>query len=67
MQNKDWWPNELRLNILRQNTSASDPYNSELYYAEAFKSLDYDGLKKDLKTLMVGNTLWTSDESRFPC
>jgi catalase (peroxidase I) len=52
-QNRDWWPNELRLNILRQHTAASDPFQRELDYAQAFKSLDYDGLKKDIKELMV--------------
>jgi len=44
----------LRLNILRQHTAASDPYKSEFDYAQAFKSLDYDGLKKDIKALLVG-------------
>jgi catalase-peroxidase len=53
LQNRDWWPDELRLNILRQHTAASDPYKSEFDYAQAFKSLDYDGLKKDIKALLV--------------
>jgi catalase (peroxidase I) len=43
----------LRLNILRQHNSASDPHASQLDYAQAFKSLDYEGLKKDIKALMV--------------
>jgi catalase-peroxidase len=43
----------LRLNILRQHTAASDPYKAEFDYAQAFKSLDYDGLKKDIKALLV--------------
>jgi hypothetical protein len=43
----------LRLNILRQHNAASDPYANQLDYAQAFKSLDYDGLKKDIKALLV--------------
>jgi catalase-peroxidase len=43
----------LRLNILRQHNSQSDPYASQLDYAQAFKSLDYEGLKKDIKALLV--------------
>jgi catalase-peroxidase len=43
----------LRLNILRQHTAASDPHKSDFDYAQAFKSLDYDGLKKDIKELLV--------------
>ena len=43
----------MRLNILRQHTAASDPYKAEFDYAQAFKSLDYDGLKKDIKALLV--------------
>jgi catalase-peroxidase len=43
----------LRLNILRQHNSASDPFANEFDYTQAFKSLDYEGLKKDIKALMV--------------
>ena len=43
----------MRLNILRQHTAASDPYKKEFDYAQAFKTLDYEGLKKDIKALMV--------------
>ncbi|KAG9667913.1 catalase/peroxidase HPI, partial [Aureobasidium melanogenum] len=57
-RNKDWWPNDLKLNILRQHTGVSNPYNSQFNYAEAFKSLDYEGLKKDLTALMTDSQDW---------
>jgi catalase-peroxidase len=63
IQNRDWWPNELRLNILRQHTAASDPHKSEFDYAQAFKSLDYDGLKKDIKELLVREESFTGKVS----
>lgn len=55
-KNRDWWPDELRLNILRQHGTANDPLGNEFDYAEAFKSLDYNALKKDLNDLMVRKT-----------
>ena len=57
-RNKDWWPNDLKLNILRQHTAVTNPYSPEFSYAEAFKSLDYDALKKDLTTLMTDSQDW---------
>ena len=56
--NKDWWPNALNLNILRQHSSLVDPMDTDFDYAEAFKSLDYQGLKKDLKDLMTDSKDW---------
>ncbi|MEN8817507.1 MAG: catalase/peroxidase HPI [Nonlabens sp.] len=56
--NRDWWPNELKLNILRQNALKSDPMNSDFNYAEAFKSLDLNALKKDLTYLMTDSQDW---------
>lgn len=56
--NRDWWPNELKLNILRQNAAKSDPMNPDFNYAEAFKSLDLDALKKDLTHLMTDSQDW---------
>jgi len=56
--NRDWWPNQLKLNILRQNSSKSDPMSADFDYAEAFKSLDYQGLKKDLNALMTDSQDW---------
>jgi catalase-peroxidase len=47
-RNHNWWPNQLKLNILRQHSAASNPMGQDFNYAEAFKSLDLDALKKDL-------------------
>lgn len=57
-RNGDWWPNVLKLNILRQHTPVTNPLNKEFDYATAFKSLDYDGLKKDLHALMTDSQDW---------
>ena len=57
-RNTDWWPNELKLNILRQHTAVTNPYSKDFDYAEAFKSLDYNGLKKDLHALMTDSQDW---------
>ncbi|KAK3902691.1 bifunctional catalase/peroxidase [Staphylotrichum tortipilum] len=56
-RNNDWWPNHLRLNILRQHQGASNP-QKDLDYAAAFKTLDYDALKKDLTALMTDSQEW---------
>lgn len=56
--NADWWPNRLPVNILRQHSSLSNPMDEDFNYAEAFKSLDYEGLKKDLKALMTDSQDW---------
>jgi len=56
-RNRDWWPNELKLNILRQHTATTNPLK-DFDYASAFKSLDYDGLKKDLTALMTDSQDW---------
>ncbi len=57
-QNQDWWPKQLKLNILRQHASHSDPMGSDFDYASEFKSLDYDALKKDLHALMTDSQDW---------
>lgn len=57
-KNQDWWPNKLRLNILRRNTSKSDPMCGNFNYVEAFKTLDYEALKKDLVALMTDSQDW---------
>jgi catalase-peroxidase len=57
-KNRDWWPNQLRLNILRQHSSLSDPMDKGFNYAEAFKSLDMAALKKDLHALMTDSQDW---------
>ncbi|MEP0861991.1 MAG: catalase/peroxidase HPI [Ignavibacterium sp.] len=54
----DWWPNRLKLNILRQNSEKSNPMDKDFNYKEAFNSLDYDALKKDLKELMTQSQDW---------
>ena len=57
-KNRDWWPNQLKLNILRQNSSLSNPMDKDFNYAEEFKSLDYKALKKDLQSLMTDSQDW---------
>ncbi|MFV3131357.1 catalase/peroxidase HPI [Niveispirillum sp. KHB5.9] len=56
--NRDWWPNQLNLRILHQNTALSDPFGGAFSYAEAFKKLDYAGLKADLTALMTDSQDW---------
>lgn len=56
--NKDWWPHRLKLNILRQNSHLSNPLDKDFNYREAFKSLDYFALKKDLEELMTQSQDW---------
>ena len=56
--NKDWWPNQLNLRILRQNSPQSDPMGKAFNYADEFKKLDYKALKKDLATLMTDSQDW---------
>lgn len=57
-RNRDWWPENLKLNILRQHTEATNPFTKEFDYAQAFKSLDYYALKKDLHNLMTDSQDW---------
>jgi catalase-peroxidase len=56
--NKDWWPNQLNLRMLHQNTAKSDPMGRGFDYAEAFKSLDLEALKADLTALMTDSQDW---------
>jgi catalase-peroxidase len=56
--NSDWWPNQLNLRILRQNSLQSDPMGETFNYAEEFKDLDYKMLKKDLHALMTDSQDW---------
>jgi len=56
--NRDWWPNQLNLNILHQHAPASNPLGAEFDYAEAFQGLDYAALKADLKALMTDSQDW---------
>jgi catalase-peroxidase len=57
-RNRDWWPNQLRLNILRQHSSLSNPMDKEFNYKEAFNSLDLEAVKKDLHALMTDSQDW---------
>ncbi len=56
--NRDWWPNQLNLKILHQNAPMSDPMGADFNYADAFKKLDLDALKKDLYALMTDSQDW---------
>lgn len=56
--NRDWWPNQLRLDLLHLHSSKSDPMGEEFDYAKEFKSLDYAALKKDLHALMTDSQDW---------
>jgi catalase-peroxidase len=57
-QNIDWWPNQLRLDLLNQHSSKSDPLAPGFDYAKAFAKLDYAGLKRDLAALMTDSQDW---------
>jgi catalase-peroxidase len=57
-RNHDWWPNQLKLNILRQHSSLSNPMGEAFNYAEAFKALDFETLKKDIFELMTTSQDW---------
>jgi len=56
--NRDWWPNKLDLNILRQHSELSNPMDEEFNYAEEFKTLDLDAVKKDIYDLMTTSQDW---------
>ena len=56
--NKDWWPNQLNLNILHQHDHKSDPMDENFNYKEEFQKLDYQALKKDLNDLMTDSQDW---------
>ena len=56
--NRDWWPNQLRVDLLNQHSARSNPLDSGFNYAEAFKKLDYHALKKDLRDLMTDSQDW---------
>jgi catalase-peroxidase len=58
MSIRDWWPNQLNLNILHQHSSLSNPMGEEFNYADEFKKLDFEAVKKDLYTLMTDSQDW---------
>lgn len=57
-KNRDWWPNQLRLGILRQHSALSNPMDKGFNYAEAFNTLDLEAVKNDLHTLMTDSQDW---------
>ncbi|RZJ68344.1 MAG: catalase/peroxidase HPI [Flavobacterium sp.] len=57
-KNQDWWPNQLKLNILRQNSPQSDPMDKDFDYTKAFNSLDLEAVKQDLHALMTDSQDW---------
>ena len=56
--NRDWWPNQLKVELLNQHSSKSDPMGADFDYAKEFASLDYAALKKDLAALMTDSQDW---------
>ncbi|MBN1583377.1 MAG: catalase-peroxidase, partial [Anaerolineae bacterium] len=56
--NRDWWPNQLNLKILHQHSAKSNPMGEAFNYAEEFKKLDLDAVKKDLYALMTDSQDW---------
>ncbi len=56
--NRDWWPNQLNLGILHQNSPMSNPMDEAFNYVEEFKKLDFNALKKDLYALMTDSQDW---------
>ena len=65
-RNTDWWPNQLRLNILRQHSTLSNPMDSSFNYVEAFKSLDLKVVKKDIiETLTTSQDWWPADYGHY--
>ena len=65
-RNRDWWPNQLKLNILRQHSSLSNPMGEDFNYAEAFKSLDLAEVKKDIAdVLQTSQDWWPADYGNY--
>ena len=58
MSNNQWWPDQLNLDILHQNDKKSNPHDDDFNYREEFKTIDYEGLKKDLHNLMTDSQDW---------
>ena len=58
MSNKDWWPNQLNIKMLHQNSDLSNPMGKDFDYASEFKNLDLDSVKSDLYALMTDSQEW---------
>lgn len=56
--NRDWWPNQLDLSVLRQHSSKSDPMSDDFNYKQAFNSLDYTALKNDIREVLTNSQDW---------
>ena len=66
MANRDWWPNQLKLELLHQHSDKSDPMGEDFNYAEQFKRLDYAALKKDLAAAMTDSQeFWPADFGHY--
>jgi catalase-peroxidase len=64
--NRDWWPNQIDLTVLRQNSLKSNPLGESFNYSDEFKKLDYFGLKKDLIELMnTSQDWWPADYGHY--
>lgn len=64
--NADWWPNQLNLSVLRQNSAFSNPMGEQFNYAEAFSELDYEALKQDIsKVLTTSQDWWPADYGNY--
>ena len=64
--NQDWWPNQLNLKMLHQNTPQSDPMGESFNYAQEFKTLDLDALKKDIaKVMTTSQDWWPADYGHY--
>ncbi len=64
--NQDWWPNQLNLKVLRQNSALSNPMGADFNYAEEFKTLDLDALKKDIEGLLrTSQDWWPADYGHY--
>ena len=65
-RNLHWWPNQLKLSVLRQHSSLSNPMDASFNYANAFKSIDFAALKKDIYDLMTNSQdFWPADYGHY--
>ncbi|HMO63803.1 MAG TPA: hypothetical protein PKE47_01005, partial [Verrucomicrobiota bacterium] len=62
--NRDWWPNQLQVELLHQHSAKSDPMGGDFDYAQEFRSLDYAALKQDLAALMTHLNTSANDQRR---